>query len=195
MIVRGILSRRELLYFVAIDIVLLGVVAWWLFGGPESRLPDDVSDFAAGSMTVTSPAFKEGRAIPEKYSCDGSSVSPPLTFDDVPSGTKSLLLVIEDPDAPLGSFVHWTVWNISPQQSSLAEGEVPPGSVQGPNGTGQNKYVALCPPSGIHRYFFKLYALDEVLALPASTDVRTLNAYVAPHTLARAVLTGTYRKK
>src|SRR5437899_11902207 len=116
---------------------------------------------AAGGakMKITSSAFQEGGNIPSKFSCDGADTSPPLQISDIPSGAKSLVLIIDDPDAPSGLFTHWAVWNISPQTSTIDEGRTPKG-VQGTNDSGKSGYGGPCPPSGTHRYYFKIFATD-----------------------------------
>lgn len=126
-----------------------------------------IVSFAAGGakMKITSSAFQEGASIPSKFSCDGANSSPPLQIADVPSGAKSLALIVDDPDAPSGLFTHWTVWNISPQINAIAEGSAPKG-VLGTNDFGKSGYGGPCPPSGTHCYYFKIFALDRELDLP-----------------------------
>lgn len=125
-------------------------------------------------MTLASPAFEEGAPIPEKYTCQGPDVSPPLEWSNVPEGTKSLAMVVEDPDAPGGPFVHWVIYNIPPAGTGLPE-DVPgdeslaDGSIQGQNGFHRTGYAGPCPPPGkAHRYFFRIFALSDVL--PAKSD-------------------------
>src|SRR5438045_5121547 len=115
-------------------------------------------------MNITISAFHEGANLPSKFSCDGADTSPPLQISDVPSGAKSLVLIVDDPDAPSGLFTHWMVWNISPQSSGIAEGSTPKG-VKGTNDFGKSGYGGLCPPSVTHRYSFKIFALDRVMDL------------------------------
>jgi Raf kinase inhibitor-like YbhB/YbcL family protein len=151
--------------------------------------------FAKGAvMRISSTEFSGGKPIPSKYSCEGNDVSPPVAFTGIPSGTKTLALVADDPDAPAGLWVHWVVWNIPPETPELKEGAVPPG-MQGRNGWGKNAYGGPCPPSGMHRYFFTLYALDKALDLPASTDAAGLREAMKGHVLSEAKLLGTYSKK
>src|SRR6266481_5123903 len=121
-----------------------------------------IASFAAGGgkMRITSSAFQEGASTPSKFTCDGAGTSPPLQIADVPSGAKSLALIVDDPDAPSGLFTHWTVWNISPQTSTIGEGSTPQG-VQGTNDFGKAGYGGPCPPSGTHRYYFRIFALDR----------------------------------
>ncbi|MGH7157817.1 MAG: YbhB/YbcL family Raf kinase inhibitor-like protein [Candidatus Saccharimonadales bacterium] len=141
-------------------------------------------------MELTSPAFANNSPIPRKYTCKGEGVSPPLTVNGVPAGTQSLMLVVEDPDAPGGTFTHWTVWNISAATTLVREGSVPDSGLQGLNGFNKIGYGAPCPPSGTHRYFFKLYALNRELALQPGAHAYAVTASLEGHVLARAELVG-----
>ena len=142
-------------------------------------------------LTVTSTAFNEGEAIPVKYTCKGENVSPEISVEGIPENAKSLALIMDDPDAPGGDFVHWVMWNI-PVDKTIAENTAP--GVQGMNGRGDNKYTGPCPPSGTHHYHFKLYALDGVLELPESTDKQGLIKAMEGHILASGELIGTFKK-
>ena len=155
-----------------------------------------IVSFAAGGakMKITSSAFQEGGNIPSKFSCDGADTSPPLQISDVPSGAKSLVLIVDDPDAPSGLFTHWMVWNISPQSSGVAEGSTPKG-VQGTNDFGKSGYGGPCPPSGTHRYCFKIFALDRELDLPFGAKRGQLDAAIKNHVLAQGELMGRYLRK
>ena len=155
-----------------------------------------IPSFAAGGakMKITSSAFQEGGNIPSKFSCDGADTSPPLQITDVPSGAKSLVLIVDDPDAPSGLFTHWTAWNISPQTSTIAEGSTPKG-VQGTSDFGKSGYGGPCPPSGTHRYYFKIFALDRELDLPSGAKRRQLDAAMKGHVIAQGELMGRYSRK
>ena len=155
-----------------------------------------VVSFAAegAKMKITSSAFQEGGNIPSKFSCDGADTSPPLQIADVPSGAKSLVLIVDDPDAPSGLFTHWTAWNISPQTSTIAEGS-PPKGVQGTNDFGKSGYGGACPPSGTHRYYFKIFALDRELDLPSGARRGQLDAAIKGHIIAQGELMGRYSRK
>ena len=155
-----------------------------------------VASFAAGGarMKITSSAFQEGGNIPSKFTCDGSDSSPPLQIAGIPSGAKSLALVVDDPDAPSGLFTHWVVWNISPQTNAIAEGSAPKG-VQGTNDFGKSGYGGPCPPSGTHRYYFRIFALDRELNLPSGTKRNQLDAAVKRHVVAQGELMGRYAKQ
>jgi len=124
---------------------------------------------AKAKLTVTSSAFEAGSAIPSEYTCDGAEKSPPLSWSNVPSSAKSIAILVEDPDAPKGTFTHWMVTNIPPNESSLsAAGSLPQGAVAAKNDKGQSGYAGPCPPSGTHHYHFRVYALDTTIAKPAS---------------------------
>lgn len=143
-------------------------------------------------MRLSSPAFEPERSIPKKYSCYGANINPPLLIADIPAGTKTLALILEDPDAPSGTFVHWLVYNI-PVDNRIEEDCVP--GTQGVNTYGKRAYGGPCPPSGTHRYIFKLYALNTELALGEGADRETLEAAIDGHIVDTAELMGLYQKK
>jgi Raf kinase inhibitor-like YbhB/YbcL family protein len=150
------------------------------------------------SLTLTSPAFAEGQAIPTRYAGDGPDASPPLTWTGVPDGTRSLALVCEDPDAPRGTWTHWVLFNLPAATRQLDEGvakqaTLPGGAVQGNNDFGRVGYGGPAPPPGKpHRYFFKLYALDASLHLQTGASRAQLLAALHGHVLAEGQLMGTY---
>jgi len=151
-------------------------------------------------MELKSSAFETGGIIPKKHTCDGPDVSPPLSWSDVPGGTKSLALIADDPDAPMGTWVHWVAWNIPPNARALEEDApkrdtLPNGMKQGTTDFRSIGYGGPCPPSGIHRYFFKLYALDTTLNLPPSTTKKDLEKAMQGHMLKQAELMGKYARK
>ena len=147
-----------------------------------------------GKMKVTSSAFKEGAEIPSKFTCDGADTSPPLQIADIPSEAKSLALIVDDPDAPSGLFTHWLVWNIPPQTGSVREGSAPKGA-QGANDFGKSGYGGPCPPSGTHRYYFKVFALDRELDLPSGAKRGQLDAARKGHVVAQGDLIGRYSRQ
>jgi Raf kinase inhibitor-like YbhB/YbcL family protein len=150
-------------------------------------------------MRLTSAAFSDGELIPPKYTCDGVDVSPPVGWADVPDGVRSLALIVEDPDAPRGVFVHWLIYGIPSSESALTEGAGTESSAkarQGRNDFGKAAYGGPCPPSGTHRYFFRLYALDDDLAkLPAAATRQELESAMKEHILAETQLMGRYERK
>jgi len=144
-------------------------------------------------LTVKSPAFKNNQLIPIKCSCDGDEVNPPLTIEGIPQGSKTLALVVDDPDAPMGTFDHWIVWNIPPT-GRIEENSVP--GTQGLNSAGKHSYIGMCPPSGTHRYFFKVFALDVKLDLkPESMKKKDLEKAMQGHILSKGELFGLYKRK
>lgn len=147
------------------------------------------------TLTITSPAFTGGGAIPAKYTCDGADVSPPLTIGAVPAGAKSLALILDDPDAPMGTWVHWVAWNIPATTREIQENGLPAGAGQGKNDWKRNSYGGPCPPSGTHRYFFRLYALDTTLNIGSSTSKHDLEKAMQGHILAKGELMGTYKRR
>ncbi len=150
--------------------------------------------FAAtpAKLEVTSTAFKTGEAIPTEYSCKGENINPPLEIHGIPSGTKSLVLIVDDPDAPGGLFTHWIVWNIVSSTAGVAQKSVPGGGVQGTNDFGKKGYGGPCPPSGTHRYFFRVFALDQKLELPAGAKRSGLNKAMAGHIIGQGELMGRF---
>ncbi|HEU0208119.1 MAG TPA: YbhB/YbcL family Raf kinase inhibitor-like protein [Candidatus Udaeobacter sp.] len=155
-----------------------------------------VSSFGAGAarMTIRSPAFHQGGDIPSKFTCDGGDMSPPLEISDVPPEAKSLILIVDDPDAPSGLFTHWLIWNIPPQTHSVVEGSAPQGA-EGTNDFGKSGYGSPCPPSGAHRYYFKVFALDRKLTLSPGARRRPLEAAMKGHIIAQGELMGHYARR
>jgi len=143
-------------------------------------------------LRVRSVAFSHGGHIPSKYTCEGENVNPPLEFTNIPENTKSLALIVEDPDAPRGVYDHWVVWNIPPNEA-IAENSNP--GIIGKNSFGNTNYGGPCPPSGSHRYFFKVYALDSRLEIKAGSDKKTLEDAMKDHVISSAELMGHYQKR
>jgi Raf kinase inhibitor-like YbhB/YbcL family protein len=150
---------------------------------------------AASSISITSPAFESGGDIPAKFTCKGANGSPPLQLKGVPNETKSLVLIVEDPDAPSGLFTHWIAWNIDPKTTEIAENSAPAGAIQGVNDFGKRNYGGPCPPSGTHRYFFRIFALDTKLELKANARRAELDAAIRGHVLAQGELMARYSHK
>jgi len=148
----------------------------------------------ATHMNIKSTAFLEGENIPKIYTCDGDATPPPLSISGIPAETKSIALILEDPDAPGGTFVHWVLWNIDPHNAEIKNG-TPPGASEGLNGAGKNAYYPPCPPSGSHRYFFRVYALDEKLDLPEKTTADSLQTSIKGRIIDEAELMGRYERQ
>jgi Raf kinase inhibitor-like YbhB/YbcL family protein len=154
---------------------------------------------AASAFELKSQAFKARESIPAKYTCMGKDVSPGLSWTGAPPNTRSYAIICDDPDAPMGTWVHWVYYDIPPSASSLPEGmsvdaKPPPGGTSGVNDFGKLGYGGPCPPSGTHRYFFKLYALDKVLGLVPRASKADLEKAMQGHILAKTELMGTFKK-
>lgn len=145
-------------------------------------------------MQLTSPAFNHQKQIPSKFTCDGENISPPLEFLDVSEQAQSLILIVDDPDAPGGTWVHWVVFNIEPRTLGVEENSKVSSGTEGINSWGNRNYGGPCPPSGTHRYFFKLYALDTLLELTETADKAAVEKAMQGHILGQAELIGLYSK-
>ncbi len=143
-------------------------------------------------LTISSPVFKNNGFIPQKYTCDGNDVNPPLNIEGVPKETQSLALIVDDPDAPMGTWDHWVVWNIPPAEK-IMENSVP--GTEGLNDFRRRSYGGPCPPSGTHRYFFKVYALDTRLDLSPSSRKKDVERAMKGHVIAEGELVGLYRRR
>jgi Raf kinase inhibitor-like YbhB/YbcL family protein len=152
------------------------------------------------SFQITSSAFQEGERIPSKYTCDGEDISPPLEWVNAPENTESLALIVDDPDAPVRTWDHWVLYNLPAASNSLRENvpgdpELQDGSRQGLNSWGRLGYGGPCPPSGTHRYFFRLYALDTVVELPSGVTTKQLSEAMDGHILEKAELMVLYSRR
>jgi len=143
------------------------------------------------SMRIASPEFENNSFIPKRFTCQGEDISPLLTIEGIPEKAKTLALIVDDPDAPMGTWVHWVVYNI-PVVSSIEESSIP--GQEAMNDFGRKNYGGPCPPSGVHRYFFKLYALDTEISLRDNARKRDLEKAIQNHILAQAELIGLYKK-
>lgn len=188
------IRRRDVIIIIALGaviIVLLGVL--WFVPSKKPTLPPDASGVP---MVITSPAFQNGEAIPRKFTCDGGDVNPEFFIQNVPAGAKSLALIMDDPDAPRGTFTHWVVLNIDPAITVIKEESAPPGSLEVTNSFGKSGYGGPCPGSGTHRYIFKLYALKSgpvnFVKEPTMAEAR---AYAEGDMIAKAELMGTYLRQ
>jgi Raf kinase inhibitor-like YbhB/YbcL family protein len=146
-------------------------------------------------MKLSSPDFEHNQLIPSRFTCDGENVSPILEIDEVPVNTQSFVLIMDDPDAPTGTWVHWLVWNIPPETKRLISGSLPVGSIEGATDFGKPGYGGPCPPNGTHRYFFKVYALDKKLDLIESTKCGELLQALHNHIIATGELVGLYGRQ
>ncbi len=152
-----------------------------------------LSVFVASTLTITSPAFKNNQMIPSKYSCEGENTSPALHIEGMPTGTKSIALIVHDPDAPMqGGVTHWIAWNIDPAIDIPEKFE---GGTQGMNTRQKEGYMGPCPPTGVHHYHFMIYALDGFLTLDKNSSKTDLEKAMEGHILAKGELIGLYRKQ
>jgi len=167
---------------------------WVKHGSPSASKPVGPCGKKKSTMKLSSPAFVDNSDIPKLYTCDGEDMSPPLHIRDVPSDSKSLALVVDDPDAQNSTYRHLVVWNIHSQVTKIPKGEMPQGTMVGNNSAGVAGYVGPCPPFGTHRYVFTLYALDKKLNLPAGATRTELDRAMTNHIVFETSLTGTYSR-
>ena len=211
------MARRVII--IASIVLALAIFIWRVPLRPEPAGRD--GQVISTTMTLSSPAFEHNGKIPKKYTCDGENINPELRIKDVPPNAKSLALIMDDPDAPGGTFTHWVLWNIPvfayppsppesgkvprgplrvPLHSEVYENSVPGGSIQGITSFGDTVYDGPCPPRGAHRYFFRLYALDTVLNIlqvpdiPAGVSRSELEHNIKNHILDQAELIGIYER-
>ncbi|CAN5433568.1 hypothetical protein BH11BAC1_BH11BAC1_02950 [soil metagenome] len=144
------------------------------------------------TLTITSPDFHEGKMIPEKFTCEGANTSPAITITNIPKEAVSMVLIMDDPDAPNGGYDHWVVFNIEPG-GNILENTVP--GIQGANGIGEANYTGPCPPTGEHHYHFKVYALDMMLNLKSGAGKKSVIDNIAGHVIASGEIVGLYSKK
>jgi Raf kinase inhibitor-like YbhB/YbcL family protein len=168
--------------------VVFGLVAMSLF------LASGVSEAQAESLQLHSSVIHEGDFIPRKYTCSADNINPPLDIQHVPKNAKSLALIVDDPDAPLGTWQHWLVWNISPETRTIAENSTPSGAVTGKNSKGNMGYYGPCPPFGTHRYYFRLYSLNDTLTLKPGSKRSDLDKAMEGHIIDKAELMGRFKK-
>ena len=146
------------------------------------------------SMKLQSPVFADHENIPKEYTCDGHLSNPPLTISDVPKNAKSIVLIVDDPDAPLGTFTHWLLWNIDPATTNISSGVTPHLAQVGTNSAGREGWTGPCPPNGTHRYFFTLYALDTTIGLDGKSKKSDIDSAMNGHVLDRFQLVGVYAR-
>lgn len=182
----------------AIILVTLAVGAWYIsipFVGPNKYVPDitPTPKQVPQNMKLASSAFANEEKIPVTYTCDGQKIHPPLSISGIPDMTKSLAIIVDDPDAPAGTFNHWVIWNIDPTATEIAAGVVPQKSQEGTNSAGRIGYTPPCPPSGpSHRYFFTLYAVDTTVGLDGKAKKDDVISAMNGHIIEQTNLIGTY---
>lgn len=173
----------------------VNIFAWYLFFTTMQH-QEDLKQQAINSnnMKIFSTAFENNQNLPSKYTCDAENINPPLTISETPENAKSLVLIVDDPDAPSGDWVHWLVWNIDPKTTAIKENSVPSGT-QGQTDFGQNKWDGPCPPSGSHHYHFKIYALDTMLEIPATFKKAEVEEAMKNHIIDQSETVGIYQRK
>lgn len=189
--------KKWVIFAIIAAVVIVGIIVL-VNGKPKEKptqVPTSTPSKPISNMKITSSAFGNNEKIPKKFTCDGENINPPLTISEVPENTKGLALIVDDPDAPGKVWVHWTVWNISPETHEILENSVPQGVMQGTTDFGKPGFGGPCPPSGTHRYFFKLYALDTTLQLPSSATKAEVEALMSGHILSQTELIGLYSRR
>ncbi len=155
---------------------------------------DNQPKLTDSSLVISSSAFSHNQPIPAQYTCKGQNINPPLAITGLPSKAKTLALIMHDPDAVSGDFVHWLIWDIPTATSSINANSVPVGAIQGQNSAGRSSYMGPCPPAGTgtHRYMFELYALDGALNLPSGSDRSNVESAIQGHIIAKTSLIGLF---
>lgn len=186
-------TKFHTVHWFAVGIVIvftvLTVLEWRRISAERQHTPESTEPT---TLSLASPAFPPDGMIPDTYTCDGTGINPPLTISGVPDGTETLALVMEDPDAPLGTFDHWLFWNVPPTVTSIPENSVPDRAELGLNSRGTTEYIGPCPPSGTHRYVFKLFALGPGFGIPVSKTKTELLASMKGYILGETMLIGRY---
>lgn len=179
---------------IILPVVFLSVIIILGCAKKEESTKEELKINVLKSMKLASSAFADNNFIPAKYTCDGENASPPLEISGVPENAKSLVLIVDDPDAPAGDWVHWTLWNIPPQTKNILENSVPAGATEGITDFNRPGYGGPCPPSGVHHYQFKLYALDTMLDLGSNAVKKDIEKTMNGHILVQNTLVGLYQK-
>lgn len=196
-------SRNWKVLVLIVLVVAVGAVAILFVGKGAKKAPGAVTSgqkvqespgIKLSTVKLISSVFENNQLIPQKYTCDGEDVSPPLKISDVPDAARSLVLIVDDPDAPSGDWVHWTVWNIDPKTTEVAENSVPDDGIEGLTDFGKSGWGGPCPPSGTHHYQFKLYALDSTLNLSSSSKKVDIEEAMEGHILDQTLLVGLFKR-
>ncbi len=183
------MPTKNIIFIITVIVLVIILVGVIIFSN-KNKLNQTMNN-----LTLKSPVFEDKENISDKYTCEGENINPPLEIYNIPEGTKSLALVVDDPDATGGdTFDHWVIWNINPQISKIEEGKLPEGAVEGTNDFGNINYGGLCPPQGNnpHRYVFKLYALDKKIEINPGSSKKELEFAMDGHIIESTTLTGYY---
>ena len=184
---------RKFIVLIILILVIIGLSALVLKISVSNTKKVELKFNVPRIMQLQSDAFGNNQKIPDKYTCNGANINPPLLISDVPQDAKTLALIVDDPDALSGDWSHWLVWNIDPTTKTISEDSVPSGATEGITDFGKPGYGGPCPPAGTHRYFFKLYALDNILDLSSDADQKKLEAAMDGHVLDQATIIGLYK--
>lgn len=185
---------KKLILISALLIVILTISVILNKEKKFSPFTSHVSPIKEGAMQLKT-VFSNNEYIPSKYTCDGEDAAPELTIEEVPEGTQTLVLIVDDPDAPLGTWVHWVLFNIPPSTQKIDYYNLPEGSKMGMNDFGKVGWGGPCPPSGVHRYFFKLYAVDKTIDLLPGAKKSQVEKEIKDHVIEKAELIGLYKRK
>ena len=180
--------KKPLVWIIVVGLIFISAILIWRRISSRRQVMNEQNS----TLKITSPAFAQNSQIPQKYTCKGENISPPLNITGVPEGAKSLVLILHDPDAPNGDFTHWLVWNIPSNTATINENSAPSGAIEGTNGAGKTGYMGPCPPSGTHHYLFEIYALDYEIQAPNTTDQPSLRNMLEGHLLSKDTLTGLF---
>ncbi|HEY4512237.1 MAG TPA: YbhB/YbcL family Raf kinase inhibitor-like protein [Candidatus Paceibacterota bacterium] len=178
--------------FVVVFVIIVALAVFLLWR-PNTAMSPIITKDIRTMLTLTSPTFQNNEMMPSKYTCDGSDILPPLEISGVPEDTKTLAVIVDDPDAPNGDWVHWIKWNIPVDTTTILEGEEPVG-ISGKGTSGNPSYMGPCPPSGTHHYHFKLYALDTILDLKSGSSKADLEKAMKEHIIEQTELIGLYSR-
>ncbi len=191
------MKKSFIIFFAAAVFVMILFIAWRqrLSGNVQQAIPAPTESVNTESLTIRSSAFGPGGEIPVNYTCDGNDARPALTISGIPADTKTLGIVMYDPDAPGGTFVHWVAWNIPPETREIPEGPLNPAIMEGTTSFQSVGYLGPCPPSGTHRYVWRLYALRTVLSLDSKTTREGLETAINTYVITQTELTGRYTRK
>ncbi len=192
--------KKILIIISGLGLIILIISVYFLFFQRSANQNKEANiDFKfMANFILKSPAFNNNEPIPSKYTCDAQNINPPLQIENIPLGTKSLVLIMDDPDATGGvTWDHWLIWNLNPDLRTIEENQVPAGAIQGTTSFGEIKYGGPCPPKGSnpHHYMFRLYALDSILNLPAGASKTEIEEAIKNHKLGETVLIGLYGRK
>ena len=189
------MKKLLIILIAAVIIIILTSVTLFVYGPPASDNPNDILNINLPNEMKIKTVFENNARIPEKYTCNGEDISPQLDVSGIPKNAKTLAVIVDDPDAPAGTWLHWTIWNIevTGSNANISEGESP--GTEGKNDFGDIEYGGPCPPSGTHRYFFKVYALDIGLSLEKGASKQQLEKAMQGHILDKAEIIGIYSKK